>query len=372
MKTKIFLVILLIISAGFGYAQDTSKKEYRKIQQTAFGLGEHLEYEISYGFITAGNVVIEIAPQYQVINGRNCFDVTMTISSAPSFEWVYKMQDKYKCYIDAEGIFPWKFEQVIREGDYSKDFTAVFDHDNLKVKTTSVVKGEKKPDEEFNITKYVQDIVSAFYYARTLNIQSMTNGEVMTIQSFYKDNTYDMSVKILLREDADVPAGEFRTVMVQPLTKEGALIKKAENIALWVSDDDRKIPVKVQMMKISEIFYSIQGEGKRSGVPSVFIRTNFCNLRCKFTSGNLCDTAYTSWNPDDKYNRGIMSVDEIFEECRKYSVKEAVITGGEPAMQFEELTELCKRLREDGYYITIETNGTILGGFADFIDLMSV
>jgi len=247
MKTKIFLVILLIMSVGFVNAQDTVKKEYRKITQTAFGLGEHLEYEISYGFITAGNVVIEVAPQYQVINGRDCFDVTMTINSAPSFEWVYKMQDKYKCYIDAEGIFPWKFEQVIREGDYSKDFTAIFDHDNLKVKTTSVVRGEKKPDEEFNITKYVQDIISAFYYARTLNIQSMTNGELITIQSFYKDNTYDMSVKILLREDADVPAGKFRTVMVQPLTKEGALIKKAENIALWVSDDNRKIPVKVQM-----------------------------------------------------------------------------------------------------------------------------
>ncbi|MCI0472045.1 MAG: 7-carboxy-7-deazaguanine synthase QueE [Ignavibacteria bacterium] len=125
-------------------------------------------------------------------------------------------------------------------------------------------------------------------------------------------------------------------------------------------------------MKISEIFYSIQGEGKRSGVPSLFIRTNYCNLRCRFTGGNLCDTAYTSWNPEDEYNRGIMNVEEIIEECRKYPVKEAVITGGEPAMQAEELTELCKRLKEKGYFITLETNGTIFGEFADFIDLMSV
>jgi len=125
-------------------------------------------------------------------------------------------------------------------------------------------------------------------------------------------------------------------------------------------------------MKISEIFYSIQGEGKRSGVPSLFIRTNYCNLRCRFTGGNLCDTAYTSWNPDDGYNRGIMSVEEIIEECKKYPVKEAVITGGEPAMQEEELTDLCKRLKAVGYFLTIETNGTIFGNFADFIDLMSV
>lgn len=125
-------------------------------------------------------------------------------------------------------------------------------------------------------------------------------------------------------------------------------------------------------MKISEIFYSIQGEGKRSGIPSVFIRTNFCNLRCRFTGGNLCDTAYTSWNPEDEYNRGIMSIGEILEECKKYPVKEAVITGGEPSMQAEELAELCKQLKDTGYFITLETNGTIFGNFVEFIDLMSV
>ncbi len=127
-------------------------------------------------------------------------------------------------------------------------------------------------------------------------------------------------------------------------------------------------------MKISELFYSIQGEGKRSGRPSFFIRTNFCNLRCSFKGGHLCDTPYTSWDPDDKKNLGEMDIMEIVSEYAKYKCKDIVITGGEPAMQTEELFELCKALKQfnSDAEITIETNGTYDGEYLNYIDLISV
>ena len=127
-------------------------------------------------------------------------------------------------------------------------------------------------------------------------------------------------------------------------------------------------------MKISELFNSIQGEGKRTGYPSFFIRTNFCNLRCKFADGNLCDTAYTSWFPEDKENIGVMKIPDIIEEYKKYSSPDIVITGGEPAMQAEELNELCYKLKafNKNIFITLETNGTIYDKFAELIDLISI
>jgi 7-carboxy-7-deazaguanine synthase len=127
-------------------------------------------------------------------------------------------------------------------------------------------------------------------------------------------------------------------------------------------------------MKISELFYSIQGEGKRTGRPSFFIRTNFCNLRCKFPSGNLCDTPYTSWNPDNKENRGDMSISAIAEEYKKHKCHDVVITGGEPTMYQDEIIELSQKLKEinPDVYITIETNGTSAGEFIEHIHLMSV
>ena len=125
-------------------------------------------------------------------------------------------------------------------------------------------------------------------------------------------------------------------------------------------------------MKVSEIFYSIQGEGKRSGVPSFFIRTNNCNLRCKFSGNNLCDTPYTSWTPEDEKNIGDMSVDDIISEYKKSNARDAVITGGEPTLQSEELERLCKELKGLDAYITLETNGTVYGEFINHIDLLSI
>src|SRR3974390_456472 len=103
-------------------------------------------------------------------------------------------------------------------------------------------------------------------------------------------------------------------------------------------------------MRIAEIFHSIQGEGTLVGVPSVFVRTSGCNLRCSW-----CDTPYTSWQPEGEER----SVSSIVDEVSSYGASHVVITGGEPmiAPQIEELTEeLATRL---AMHITIETAGTV-------------
>jgi len=101
-------------------------------------------------------------------------------------------------------------------------------------------------------------------------------------------------------------------------------------------------------MKISEIFYSIEGEGIEIGRPEVFIRLAGCNLRCKW-----CDTKYALENGKE------MSVEEIVEEVSKYPCKSVSITGGEPLLQRKELFELVQRLKKMDYWIQINTNGTI-------------
>jgi len=127
-------------------------------------------------------------------------------------------------------------------------------------------------------------------------------------------------------------------------------------------------------MKISELFFSIQGEGKRAGRLSYFVRTNYCNLRCKFKRGNLCDSDYTSWYPGDENNIGNLSVSEIINDYKKYKPREIVITGGEPTIQLEELEDLCSQLKklDNDIFITVETNGTLIGDFIDHIDLISI
>lgn len=102
-------------------------------------------------------------------------------------------------------------------------------------------------------------------------------------------------------------------------------------------------------MLISEIFYSLQGEGELTGVPSVFVRTSGCNLRC-----NWCDTPYASWNPEGT----VMSIDEIVAAVQTHPARHVVLTGGEP-MIAKGIRELAAQLKQLGYHITIETAATI-------------
>jgi 7-carboxy-7-deazaguanine synthase len=114
-------------------------------------------------------------------------------------------------------------------------------------------------------------------------------------------------------------------------------------------------------MRIAEIFYSVQGEGSLTGVPSVFVRTSGCNLRCSW-----CDTPYTSWNPEG----GELGVDAILDRASQFeAARHVVLTGGEP-MIAPGIVELSARFRARGMHITIETAGTVFQPVE--CDLMSI
>jgi 7-carboxy-7-deazaguanine synthase len=113
-------------------------------------------------------------------------------------------------------------------------------------------------------------------------------------------------------------------------------------------------------VKIAEIFYSLQGEGSLTGVPSVFVRTSGCNLRCTW-----CDTPYTSWQPEGEE----LPLARIVDAVASHRASHVVITGGEPMIS-PEIVTLTERLRHAGLHITMETAGTIFAPVA--CDLMSI
>lgn len=115
-----------------------------------------------------------------------------------------------------------------------------------------------------------------------------------------------------------------------------------------VTDPDETVPEGA--LPINELFCSLQGEGKLTGVPSVFVRTSGCNLRCWF-----CDSYHTSWEPTHAW----MEIDEIVADVQSHeNVDHVVLTGGEP-MIHDQAVDLLERLDELGYHLTVETNGTI-------------
>jgi hypothetical protein len=243
-KIKNLVLISAFITAGLFFLSFTNQgknvsdnaEELRKIKNSAFKVGEKLTFDVKYGFVTAGIASFHI-PRIRKMSGRDVYHITFEVNTVPSFDWIYKVRDRYETFVDVEGIFPWRFEQHIREGSFSRDFSAFFDQRRGKAKTT---------EGEYEIPPYVNDIVSAFYLARTFDYSNLKVNDTFHLQNFYKNKTYDLDVKFLGRETVNVSAGSFKCIIVEPLVREGGLFKSEGSIVIWLSDDSLKIPIKVK------------------------------------------------------------------------------------------------------------------------------
>jgi hypothetical protein len=208
---------------------------FREIPQAAFGEGERLVFDVGYSFITAGEAVMSV-PKIDTLYGRPVYQVLFTVNSTKSFSWIYKVEDRYETYLDIKGLFPWHFTQHVREGSYRRDFEAWFDQEQNIAYAS---------DKRYPIPPYVHDAVSAFYFVRTMDYSKSRIGEKVMLQNFFKDTTYSLSVKFLGRQRIEVDAGTFDCIIIEPLMKEGGLFKSEGRVLIWLTDDERKIPVKV-------------------------------------------------------------------------------------------------------------------------------
>ena len=250
-KVRLFhyaLLFLALSSAQKSQAQDTlafqshlketilqGNASLRELPQTAFKEGERLVFDVGYSFITAGEAVMSI-PKIDTLFGRPTFQVLFTVNSTKTFSWIYKVDDRYETILDVQGMFPWHFTQRVREGSFIRDFEAWFDQLN------NVAYANNK---QYPVPPYVHDAVSAFYFVRTLDYSKSRVGEKLTLQNFFRDTTYVLSVKFLGRQRIEVDAGTFDCIIVEPLMKEGGLFKSEGRVLIWLTDDERKIPVKV-------------------------------------------------------------------------------------------------------------------------------
>jgi hypothetical protein len=208
---------------------------HQRVQNGAFRAGERLVFDVSYGFITAGEAVIQI-PRIEKVNDRDTYRVEFLVNSLPSFSWIYKVEDRYLTFIDTVSLLPHRFEQHIREGSYRRDFVADFDRDRRLALTT---------EGEFPIPPDVHDIFSAFFYARTIDYSGMGVGDSILLYNYYRDKYYELMIRVLGRQELEVEAGTFLTIVVEPIVKEGGLFKSEGRIVIWLTDDELKIPVRV-------------------------------------------------------------------------------------------------------------------------------
>ncbi|HEY3874600.1 MAG TPA: DUF3108 domain-containing protein [Candidatus Kapabacteria bacterium] len=241
--------------------QATGSNAFRHLTNEAFTVGERLTFDINYGFITAGQAVMSI-PGYKYIGNRPTYEMRIEASSASTFDYIFKVRDRYETFLDVGGIFPWRFEQHVREGHYSHDYDAIFDPENQTARTSD--------GHTYTTPEYVHDIVSAFYYVRTLDLTHSHKGDIIRLENFYDGKVSPLDVRVLGHQQVETDAGTFECSVIEPMVVQGGLFKSEGSIKIWLTDDYNHIPVKMaSKILIGEIEAKlVKYEGVRSPLTS--------------------------------------------------------------------------------------------------------
>jgi hypothetical protein len=237
MKRILFFLSFLAMIPLTGIAQTVSPIAYRKVTNSAFKRGEELTYRIHYGAVNAGVAVMSVDNSAKLINTRPTFHVIGTGTSKGAFDWVFKVRDRYESYMDEEALMPWLFIRRVEEGGYKISQNQAYDHNQGKVNSNG---------KSLTVPKYIQDMLSAFYYARTIDFSKAKKGDTYAVQTFVDDEVWDLKIKYLGKEVVTSDVGKINCLKFCPVVQKGRVFKKEEDLTLWISDDANHVPVRAQ------------------------------------------------------------------------------------------------------------------------------
>jgi hypothetical protein len=196
-----------------------------------FRPGESLKFSVQYGIIHAGTAWLEV-PSMRDWHGHPVFDLVARAESNRFFDAFYKVRNRIESTWDAHGRFSWRYSENRREGGYHFRGEVKFDPD----------RGEATYDngETYPIPPGVQDALSSFYYTR---YQALPIGGSIVFDYHANKKSTPLQVRVIGRERIQVPAGTFDCVAIEPALKAGGIFKNNGRLVIWITDDQRRMPV---------------------------------------------------------------------------------------------------------------------------------
>lgn len=227
---------------GFRYpgeAQQMNGEDfiYRKVKNTAFSFNEKLHFRIHYGIINAATVSMEVTNDYEEQYGRKCYHVKAEGKTLKSFDWAYKVRDRFDTYLDAEACAPIKFTKSIQEDSYLDNDLVAFKHEKKKLYGAKGV---------LDMPIYTQDVISAIYYIRNIDFSNARKGDKYPLDVYLDNKIYNLGFKYDGKETIKTDVGTIRCLRFVPTLVVDRVFKDEEDMTIWVSDDENKIPVRVK------------------------------------------------------------------------------------------------------------------------------
>lgn len=210
----------------------------RKLESNSFKSGEYLKYRIHYGVINAGVAELKIDGVTKK-NGRSAYHLVGTGKSVGMAEWFFKTRDRYESWMDTEAFVPWEFIRDVNEGGFEIKRHIDFDQYNHTAKDRKA----KDPSKVFDVANNCQDLLSAFYYARTFDQNKLNPGDVIPIDIFLDHEVFTFQLKYLGKEKIKTKFGKVMALKLRPMVQSGRVFKDSENVTMWVTDDANKTPI---------------------------------------------------------------------------------------------------------------------------------
>jgi hypothetical protein len=243
MRQLLFLLLLLSSFSLFSQASKFGKDSLTQLRvksQNAYSVGEKLHYGIRYGIIEAGVAEISVVSIVSK-RGRPSYHVVGTGRSIGMAEWFFKTRDRYESFIDVATLAPWEFIRDVNEGGHIIKRHLIFDQFQKQVYDRSA------PDKgRFDLPGYAQDMISAFYYARSYDTQGWQEGQLLQFNMFLDYEQFPFVLRYLGKETIKTEFGRIRCLKLRPTLQKGRVFKDEEDMTIWVTDDKNKVPVLIQ------------------------------------------------------------------------------------------------------------------------------
>lgn len=234
----------LILAFGFGFfifsiPSNAQRDEFCGIKNTAFSADEQVSFVVYYAvagiYVNAGNATFTTT--LETLNNRHVFHIVGDGKTNSSYDWLYKVRDKYETYIDTATMQPLKFIRSVNEGGYKKYQNVTFN----KTANTAIT-----TDGVFKVPQCIQDVVSSMYYARNIDFLKYKPNDSIPFTMFLDNEIYNLHLRYLGKETIKTRYGTFTAIKIKPLLVKGTIFEGGEKMTVWISDDANHIPVRVE------------------------------------------------------------------------------------------------------------------------------
>lgn len=238
MKKQILFVLGIFITL-------MASAQLREVKNEAFQRGEFLTYKAYYdavltGKVVAGSCTFEVKDENKIINQRSTYHMQVIGKTKGAFNFFFKVFDRYETYVDEKALVPWLFIRRVDEGGYIINQDITFNQ-NKNVAYFKDIKNNRTSN--ISTPMHIQDLVSAIYYCRSIDISSVNLNQDFAVKFMLDDTVYSTKVVLLGKETINTSIGKVRCIKLKPQVLTGTVFKDPYPVLLWVSDDKNRVPV---------------------------------------------------------------------------------------------------------------------------------